>query len=148
METTADSQEHRVSIRIKFEGSLPVNSLRVDIGEDIVISYDKEPTPFPEAEDDASPPGFTSKCWTCSRLGHFARQCLSGRFPIHCACCECGDAGHHARECPIPSTSPSHQTWDMYLCKVHNKVRGHLSVFEDENGGWQCKPDALCSDLP
>ena len=143
METTADSQEHRVSIRIKFEGSLPVNSLRVDIGEDIVISYDKEPTPFPEAEDDAFPPGFTSKCWTCSRPGHFARQCLSGRFPIHGACFECGDAGHHARDCPIPSTSPSHQTWDMYLCKVHNKVRGHLNVFEDENGGWQCKPDAL-----
>ena len=148
MEAIADSQEHRVSIRIKLEGPLPANSLRIDIGEDIVISYVKtEFIPSPEAEDDASPPGFTSQCWTCSRPGHFARQCLSGHSPIHGACFECGTAGHHARDCPIPSMSPSRQTWDMYVCKVHNKARGYLNVFKDESGGWQCKPDALCSDL-
>ena len=148
MEATSDSQEHRVSIRIKFEDALPVNSLRIDIGEDIVISYDTpESTPSPEAEDDAAPPGFTPKCWTCSRPGHFARQCLSDHAPIHGACFECGSAGHHARACPIPSMSPSLQTWDMYVCKVHNMARGSLSIYKDESGGWQCKPDALCSDL-
>ena len=137
-----------MTIRIKFEGPLMANSLRVDIGEVIVISYDKEPPPLPEAEDDASPPGFPSKCWTCGRPGHFARQCLSGSSPLHDSCFECGDAGHRARDCPIPSMSPSHQTWDTYLCKAHNRMRGYLNVFKNENGGWQCKPDASCSDLP
>ena len=31
---------------------------------------------------------------------------------------------------------------------THNKMRGYLNVFRNENGGWQCKPDASCSVLP
>ena len=143
MSTSADSQDHRVSICIKLDDAPEAfHSLRIDIGKDIIISYDTPvASPLPEEEDDAL------ICWTCNRPGHFSRQCLSDRVPTSNACYECGATDHYAWQCHIPLRSPFVRMSDTYVCMVHNKSRGKLNVFKAESGGWQCKTDASCPDL-
>ena len=143
MSSSPGSQDPSVSICIKL-CDVPdwVHSLHIDIGKTIVIAYDKpSPGPIPEEVYEEL------KCWTCNRPGHFSRQCLSDRAPFPDACYECGGTDHFALHCHIPLRSPAAPCADTYVCMVHNKCRGKLNVFKVESGGYQCKPDSLCSDL-
>ena len=143
MSSPSDSQDRHISICIKLK-DVPdsVHSLHIDIGKDVIISYDKPlSAPLPVEEQDEF------KCWTCNRPGHFSRQCLSDRVPIPNACYECGATDHYAWQCHIPLRSPLVPMSDTYVCMVHNKSRRKLNVFKVETGGWQCKADSSCSDL-
>ena len=127
------------SVRFRNVNLGPADTITIEFGEDIVISFDKATTvPFPVPDEEVV------RCWTCNRLGHFSRQCLSGPSPLHGSCYECGLPGHQAWACPIPAGLSPCPLSDTYVCNIHNKPRGYLNIMKDELGGWRCKPDSEC----
>jgi hypothetical protein len=145
MDSGFPSQLRRIAVRFRNADLGPADSILIEIGEDLVISFETSAVPIPVPTEVASPSHSPTLCWTCNRPGHNAWQCLSGSSPLHGACYECGSPDHHALACPIPSGTFQNALTDSYVCNIHDIPRGYLNIMKDGKGGWRCKPDSECT---